>query len=195
MTVTEYFEKTKEPHVIYHDMVYNDKKDLAKDYFYFEKSLPEVHIATRKAKPEITRDSLIEILEEEDYETDSSSADEFLDITDEQLAEMNRIFHDSINTFYEEGEELEIDEEFLSGIGKKKREKYKPYDSPSIRMINEVVIRKRDEKKMAIDGYARLGDKLLYILFRGDAHNYTPEEMLEGFTWANGKPFGQEDME
>ena len=73
-------------------------------------------------------------------------------------------------------------------------EKYKPYDNPGIQLIHEVVIRKRDGKKMAIDGYARLGDKLLYILFRGDAHNYTPEEMLADFTWEDGTPFGQEDM-
>jgi hypothetical protein len=70
-------------------------------------------------------------------------------------------------------------------------EKYKPYDSPSIQMINEGVIRKRDGKKMDINGYARLDDKLLYIFFRGDAHNYTPEEMFDYFTWEDGTPFGE----
>ena len=74
-------------------------------------------------------------------------------------------------------------------------EKYKPYDSSSIRLLHGYVIRKKDGKKMLISGYARLGDELLYIFFKGDPHNYTPKEMLADFTWEDGTPFGQEVKE
>jgi len=127
MTVTEFFKSGSKDQITFNRNFYcaNEEEKLVNDYAeYSDENVEDsgIYIAVEMKKPEITKDSLIDILEENDYETDESHAYEFLDIGTDELDMINSIFHSFLQGIYECGNKLEIDEEFMKLVKDRKYE-------------------------------------------------------------------------